>query len=224
METPIQDPEAVGQQETRKLYAEHLADSNLSKPRAIGNCLLDLAEVFDRTLTAPMVKVYISALNHLTPYELIQAFTRATLELRFFPVPAVLLDLSGRPKPGGARRGLRELTIIFSYMRNGHGPTLAPILGPVLSTRGPNGEYLKPSEYPRGATIESPKFAPAIEDAIEDCGLGNRQAGLSFLASHPSLPWNLSGESDWKRRDAEKIEERWCDAFEQSLGPAVGRS
>jgi hypothetical protein len=74
----------------------------------------------------------------LTPAQIIQPFSRALDECRFFPPPATLRELSGQTMTGDAvaSEARTELFRIVAAMRipqpKGHGPKLKDIPGRVL--------------------------------------------------------------------------------------------
>ena len=71
------------------------------------------------------------SLLDLSQSEIVLAFSRAATEGKFFPVPSLLLDFSGRAVTGDpiASEAREELFKIVAGMRGPHGPKLKPIQG-----------------------------------------------------------------------------------------------
>jgi hypothetical protein len=89
--------------------------------------------MLDRKLTDNAPRGYIAALLDLKPSQVIQAFSRALDDSKFFPPPATLRELSGQTMTGDgvASEAREELFRIVGAMRGAHGPKLQPILGKV---------------------------------------------------------------------------------------------
>ena len=75
---------------------------NTSPAQAISQSLDQLAEGFEKRLTAATYRLYAATLADLTQADCVQAFSRAALNLRFFPPPATLREFSGRAADGDA--------------------------------------------------------------------------------------------------------------------------
>ena len=125
---------------TQKLYGSFwkvstTATAAKNGKEAIALSLTNLAEALDRNMTPTLLTSYAASLEDLTQEEIIQAFSRAHDELRFFPAPAILREFSGRPVTGDpiAAEAREEFQRILVAMRGKHGPKLRPILGRVLN-------------------------------------------------------------------------------------------
>lgn len=214
--------EVAGQDTTRAFWKSLIA-KNGQPGTWLGRCVVALADMLGRETNPTMLQGYVAYLSRLTPQECVEAFTRAGEELRYFPPPAVLLDLAGRAPARYARPGMVELAAIIAHMRV-NGAELRDKLGAVTATRGPEGQYIAPSDYPREPMTPAPAFDEVTEAAIRILGFGDRMAGLAVVADHPALPWNAveaeGKDASFRRRDAERLEERWCDAWAQAKGGA----
>jgi hypothetical protein len=82
------------QAEMRRLHAGFWQSTTSPVPPkvALTASLLNLAETLDRKLTENALRTYLAALSSLSPEELVLAFSRASMECRHFPAPALLLE------------------------------------------------------------------------------------------------------------------------------------
>jgi hypothetical protein len=91
----------------------------LSHKGSILACLSILAETMKHEITDKAGMGYVASLNPLSQSQLVQAFSRALDEAKFFPVPALLRDFAsfGDPVAAEARE---ELFRIVTAMRGKH--------------------------------------------------------------------------------------------------------
>ena len=73
---------------------------NTSPAQAISQSLDQLAEGFEKMLTAATYRLYAATLADLTQEQIVLAFSRATGECQFWPSPATLREFSGRAADG----------------------------------------------------------------------------------------------------------------------------
>jgi hypothetical protein len=210
---------------TTRLFAD-LWKSQPTRALAIPRSIQLLAEQFDRKLTDSLAIGIAASLEDLTQEEIIQAFSRAQDELRYFPVPAILREYSGRPVTGDpiAAEAREEFQRILVAMRGKHGPKLRPILGRVLygtadEPRDAEGErIIHPIREP-----ETPfPFSRRLEAALVRLGWGDRSAGIAVIADHPSLHRQGGNEDDiddqYKKnqlRAGDEILKRFTDAYRE---------
>jgi hypothetical protein len=169
-----------------------------------------------------VIPLYIATLSDLTGEECVRAFSRAATECRYFPSPAVLLELSGRPKAmPEPTEAMRKLMLIFTQMRE-YGPKLEPPQRKPIKQNDEHGIRLDRKDWVWSPEVLAPAFDDATEAAIRLVGFGERAAGLDALAGHPSLPWNRVSEAldasgaSFRLRDAAKVEDRWAEAYSAS--------
>lgn len=211
---------------TRTLYAElwghppYNAITLQVHREALGGALLYLAAAFDRSLTETSARAYLASLSQLTPEQAITAFSRAQDELRFFPVPSVLLELGSLAKKA-KRNGIALLAFIFEAFRL-HGCELKAIGAKVLKSTNDDGSFLPREKWEWNEVIPAPTFTPVVERALLTVGRGDRDAGIAMLSCHPGLPWNRqrgqeeAPSASFQQRDRAQIENEWCDAIDEA--------
>lgn len=215
---------------TRKLYAAlwtvsgQPAGSPRARMSAIASSMDMLAQIHDRRITPDTAKGYAASLEEFTQEEIILAFSRAHDELRFFPVPAILREFSGRPVTGDpiAAEAKEALTGILGAMRGPHGPKLKDIPGPVLygTEDDPKDSSGERTHAPiRGKGTPFP-LSRRTEATLVRLGWGDRTAGIALLADHPSLQRQSSSDDDSRFktnavRAADEILKRFTDAYRE---------
>jgi len=154
----------------------------------------------------------------MTGEECVKAFSRAAGECRYFPSPAELVALSGRPRSvPEPSEAMRKLMMIFALMRE-YGPKLEAPPQKILRQVDDKGIRLDRKDWVWSEPAAVPVMDPVTEAAIRFVGFGERAAGLDTLSGHPSLPWNRAEPQDassasFRLRDAAKIEERWESVY-----------
>ena len=197
------------------------------RPAAILRSLQELAEGFDKTLTEGMIRLYSAALGEATEDQVVLAFTRATLECKFFPPPATLLEFSGRAALGDpvAREAKDALLELLEGMRGLHGLELKPLLGRVLygTEDDPKDETGARTHAPiRAESIPFP-MRGRVKAALLRLGWGNLAAGIEMLAQHPALTRRRDREADgaYQTNDLRRSDEilaRFTQAYREVQG------
>jgi hypothetical protein len=210
------------QRETRRLF-ENLwrkEAGKMSSPptdamraAAIGSMVLELAKGQERDMTKAL-RLYVAVLWDLNPAELIQAFSRAAMECKFFPNPATLREFSSRPVSGDpiaaeARAGLQH---ILCGMRGPHGLKLADIPGKVLygtevDPKDANGDRVVPCDALRAPSTVFP-LSRRLEATLVRLGWGDRSAGIAMIAEHPAVA---------KRQDDDRYQQNQLRASDEIL-------
>jgi hypothetical protein len=222
---------------TQKLYGSFwkvstTATAAKNGKEAIALSLTNLAEALDRNMTPTLLTSYAASLEDLTQEEIIQAFSRAHDELRFFPAPAILREFSGRPVTGDpiAAEAREEFQRILVAMRGKHGPKLRPILGRVLygtedDPKNAEGERVALCDAPRAESTVFP-LSRRTEAALIRLGWGDRSAGIALIADHPSLhrqSWNEDDIDDQFKKNqlraGDEILKRFIDAYRECNKP-----
>jgi hypothetical protein len=190
-------------------------------------CLSILAETMKHEITEKAGMGYVASLNPLTRQQLVQAFSRALDESKFFPVPALLRDFasvapSGDPVASEARE---ELFRIVAAMRvpqpKGHGPMLRPLPGRVLygTEEDPRGEDGRCAAAPiRG---ESTPFVLArrTEAALVRLGWGCREGGIALIAESPAVAGRSTDDGQYatnRLRAGDELLAKWTNAYREA--------
>jgi hypothetical protein len=214
----------------RKLFAGYWVNSQRPEV-SISASLLHLAETLERKLTDKQMKTYLAVLADLTREENVQAFSRAATECKFFPPPAVLLELSGRPTTSGdplANEAKAELFKIVAAMRGPHGPKLRPILGELIHKQVPRnaeGEVLL-SEIDKRHPSTPFLLSRRTEAALLRLGWGDRTTGIALIAEHPIVAGRAESDDDRyqtnRMRAADDLLAKWIAVYrEVSFDPAA---
>lgn len=218
---------------TRQLYSRlfqqpDTTGSVVAPPNAktaIAYAMLHLCEGYEKKLGVKTVELYQAALMDLTVPQLLQAFSRATEECKYWPSPATLRELAGVPAHGDpvAAEAKAELFRILTAMRGPHGLKLQPILGRILYG---TEDDPKDADGVRCAYYVAPKAESTVfrldrrpEAALVRLGWGSREAGIALIAEHPALNRQPDqGDEKYKTnqlRAADEILKRWTDAYRE---------
>lgn len=151
-----------------------------------------LEDLFKNELTDSVRFGYMAALDPLSDWERIVAFSRALEECKaFFPSPATLRDFSGRAATGDpiAAEAKEELLKLIAGMRGPHGPMLKPIPGPILYGTDDDPKDAEGNRICAPIFGESTPFpiARRTQAALERIGWGDSTAGIALIADHPAV-------------------------------------
>jgi hypothetical protein len=194
-----------GQTATRKLFQGFWLNK-ATPSRAIGDSLIQLAETLNHKLSEKALAGYLAVLADLTPAEVVQAFSRAAEELKFFPAPALLRDFasvapSGDPIANEAREELFRIVAAMRVPRDkgGHGPKLQDIPGRVLygTEEHPENEHGKPHHAPIRAAGTPFLLSRRTEAALVRLGWGDRTTGIALIAEHPVVAGRSSDDGQY---------------------------
>jgi hypothetical protein len=113
------------QQDSRQLFSRCFNPKNNHQPnhqQSILLCLSLLAETMKHEITDKAGMGYIASLSPLTKEQIVQAFSRALDESKFFPVPALLRDFASVAPSGDpiANEAREELFRIVKATRHNH--------------------------------------------------------------------------------------------------------
>lgn len=214
---------------TTRLYASFWR-SPASKAGAILNSIRQLAATFDKGVSEAQAKGIAASLEEMTREEIVLAFSRAQDECRFFPVPAILREFSGRAVTGDpiANEAKEGLLTIINAMRGKHGPKLRDILGKLKygteeAPRNAEGGMVPYCDAPREPA--TPFVMPGrVENALVRLGWGSREAGIAIIADHPAVSRrDVDPDADDKYRQnqlrtGDEITNRFVAAYREVQG------
>jgi hypothetical protein len=205
--------EQTSQQTTRLFYEQFWRGD---REAAIVNSLTRLAAIFERNLTVSMGELYIAALADLSPTEIIQAFTRATEQAKFFPVPAILREYAGHGDDAIDLEAKNALVYMLKGMRTEHGTRLQALQGPVLRVIDEIRDGERYKEEIRGEKVPF-VLSQRVEDALRVLGWGSGTKGIALIATHPAVSegWNFDDDQYRNQpfRAADDILRRWTEAY-----------
>jgi hypothetical protein len=212
----------VAPKATMSLYASFW--KNKGKQSAILLSLKELAEGFEKPLTAGMVRLYTAVLAEMTQEQIVLAFSRATDECKFFPAPALLRDFSGLAVSGDpiATEAKDKLFYLIAGMRSAHGHMLRPIPGRVIygTEDDPRDKDGRTAAAPiREASTEFP-LDRRLKAALVRLGWGDSTKGIAVIADHPALQRKADREDGQYRqnqlRAADEILKRFTDCYREA--------
>ncbi|MGP8269128.1 MAG: hypothetical protein ACLQLH_03595 [Terracidiphilus sp.] len=192
-----------------------LANVFASSKKKIGltKALTILSLFYERPVTKEVQEVYWEALEDLTPEQLAQAFSRVTLEQKFWPSPAVLRSLAGVETFDELRRkeAMDGLHWLLGLLRR-HDVELRPTETVVTPAgRDGNGKW-REATY---TLTPAPEIPDEIRATLSDLGCGDRKAGAELIARHPALSRNPDEYETlgFRLSAEEKLEARWLAAW-----------
>jgi hypothetical protein len=202
---------------TRKLY-ERCWPSSAEHDEGAGECLLQLAEMFDRKTNKRFVNGYLATCEDMSRAECLMAFTRAHDEEKFFPQPSRLRELSGRAPAGDPleREAKERLVELLGLMRR-YTPGLKAQIKPGVVDRG--------QKFTEDEIDRPPALPVETDQALRRLGWGDREKGLALLAEHPGV--RSIGHASWEGgeqfrtnllRQADELEKRWVESFRSARG------
>ena len=111
---------------------------NSKRGEAISLSVENLALGKERAVTPPMFRPQVATLADLTQAECVRAFSRAVMEVRFFPSLDTLREFNGRAvdRDPLACEAKAELLKLIEGMRGPRGPMLKPAVGPGVLCHG----------------------------------------------------------------------------------------
>lgn len=222
---------AEAQTETMRLYRSFwnkgrggTMELQPSRKESIGLSMVHLAMALDKKMSRMLLEVYEVSLADLEPAEIIQAFSRAHDELKYFPPPATLREFSGRAVTGDpiAAEAKSQLLYVLEGMRGPHGPMLRDIPGKVLYGTEDDPKDKSGMRVVDAIRAESTPFVLSrrLEAALVRIGWGDRSAGIAMIADHPALSRKSRFDDDdqFKKnqlRAADEILKRFTDAYRE---------
>lgn len=194
----------------------HLIDLFNGRPQslAIPAAVVWLSAFFERPTPEAVQLAYLDRLQHLSSEQLQVAFSRAGTECKFWPSPAVLLDLAGVETPDQcSEREAREALEWVIWRIRRHGVESRCRQGALIREQGrdASGEW-HAAEYEQ---IPPPATPEPIRNALELLGAGDVQTGVRLIAQHPLLVDSLDEYPTLGLRlvAIEKLEARWIEAW-----------
>jgi hypothetical protein len=210
---------------TRKLYAGFWTNSQhkttVPAPVAISASLLHLAETLERNLSKNALATYLAVLADLSQEQIVLAFSRAAMECKHFPVPALLRDFASIGEPVAAE-AKQELIRIIQAMRGAHGPKLKPILGKLKygtenCPRNAKGEIVAYCDAERAPSTLFP-LSRRAEAALVRLGWGDRTTGIALIAESPIVSGGTAEDGEFQTnrlRAGDELLAKWTAAYRE---------